>query len=235
MTIEYRQLIADDVEMRSEGDGMTFTGYAIRYNSRSEDMGFREIILPGAVSRSLKSRNEIKAFVNHNTDNVLGSTRAGTLRLDDDAKGLLAEIDLPDTTYGRDLSISVKRGDVSGMSFGFSVPQGGDEWSADFRTRTISELRLHEVSPVTGFPAYRATTAAVRSLAFLAHRTHQDVDALAAAFSALDGGLTDDQASLLIEMVDRARATPAVEPVVADAAGVPLSVLQKQLELLAIK
>jgi len=235
MTIEYRQLVADDVEMRSEGDGMTFTGYAIRYNSRSEDMGFREIILPGAVSKSLKSRNEIKAFVNHNTDNVIGSTRAGTLRLDDEAKGLRTEIDLPDTTYGRDLSISVKRGDVSGMSFGFSVPQGGDVWSDDFRLRTISELRLHEVSPVTGFPAYRATSAAVRSLAFLAHRTHQDVDALADAFNALTGELTDDQANLLVEMVDRARAKPADAPIIEDAAGVPLSVLQKQLELLAIK
>ena len=229
MTVEIRQLAPEAVEMRSEGDGMTFSGYAIRFNSPSEPLPFIETIMPGATIRSLKSRNEIKAFVNHDTNMVLGSTRAGTLSLAEDDKGLFAQISLPDTTYGRDLSVSVQRGDVSGMSFGFSVPRGGDTWSPDGSQRTISELRIHEVSPVTGFPAYKATTAYVRALA---QRTEQDADTLTDAFEALQSGdaLTDAQAEVLLESIDRSRGK-GDEPAPVDA--VPVGLLQKQLDLLA--
>lgn len=232
--IERRAWAADAVEMRSEGDGMTFTGYAIRYDVPSEPLPFREFIRPGAATRSLKSRNEIKAFVNHDTNMVIGSTRAGTLILDEDDKGVHATIHLPETTYGRDLSISVQRGDVSGMSFGFSVPRNGDSWAADGSTRDVNEIRLHEVSPVTGFPAYKQTSAAVR---FLAQRADQDFEALADAYAALESGtLNDDQAALIVDTVERLRPkaepTAETEPVVAET--VPLSILQKQLDLMAM-
>lgn len=218
--MEIRQWSPDESEVRAIGDGMTFVGYAARFNSPSEWLGFTERIAPGAFTRTLKARNEVKAFLNHNTDVVLGSTRAGTLRLTQDDRGLLAEIDLPETTAGRDLAVSVRRGDVSGMSFGFSVPRGGDEWSDDGSERTLREIALAEVSPVTGFPAYKATTAAVRNLPILAMRAAVDVDALADAFDALQTGatLTEDQADLLQQVVDRARpekvAAPEPDPVV---------------------
>lgn len=232
MTVEYRQISGDDTELRAaEGDGMSFSGYAAKFNSRSEDLGFREVIEPGAFARSLKSRNEIKAFVNHDTNLVIGSTRAGTLRLSEDAKGLPAEIDLPDTTYGRDLSVSVKRGDSSGMSFGFSVVK--DEWSADYSQRRLIEVRLHEVSVVTGFPAYKSTTATVRSLARLAHRTQQDVEALADAVMALEAGseLSDEQYGVIVEAADRSRAKAAAEEPPAPEADL-VSLLTQKLSLL---
>ena len=204
MTVEYRAWMSGDSEMRAEGDGMSFTGYAIRWNSDSEPLPFIERIAPGATTRSLKSRNEVKAFVNHDTNLVIGSTRAGTLRMTEDSKGLLAQIDLPDTSYARDLSVSIQRGDVSGMSFGFSVVK--DSWSEDYSQRTIEELRLHEVSVVTGFPAYRQTTAAVRCLPLLAKRNGIDIDALSDAFDAMAAGSLDDaQFSLLSDALDRAR------------------------------
>lgn len=211
--IERRVWAADAVEMRAEGDGMTFTGYAIRYGVPSEPLPFTEYISPGAATRTLKSRNEIKAFVNHDTNLVIGSTRAGTLQLAEDERGVHATIHLPDTTYGRDLSVSVARGDVSGMSFGFSVPRGGDAWSDNGTRRDVNEIRLHEVSPVTGFPAYKQTSAAVRALA---QRTEQDFDALAEAFDALHAGtdLTSAQADLLLASIDALRPAPDPEPVI---------------------
>lgn len=229
MTVELRQWNPDDAEVRSENDGMTFTGYAIRYSVPSQPLPFTETIAPGAATRSLKSRNNIKAFVNHDTNLVIGSTRAGTLRLAEDERGVLATINLPDTTYGRDLAESTRRGDVSGMSFGFSAVR--DEWSPDYNSRTLLELRIHEVSPVTGFEAYTQTTAAVRSmLARLAHRTALDVEALSDAMTTLEQGetLTDDQAAVLLEAVDRSRperAPAAPEPV-------DLSALQALSDLL---
>ena len=231
-TIEYRTWLPDDAEVRSvEGDGMAFTGYAIRYNVPSEPLPFIEDIATGATTKSLRSRNEIKAYKNHNTDLILGSTRPGTLRLNEDERGVFSHIDLPETTYGRDTSISVQRGDISGMSFGFSVVK--DEWNSDYSRRTIHELRLHEVSIVTGFPAYTQTSAAVRSLPLLAKRSNVDIEALQDAFSALEAGqLSDDQAALLTEAVDRSRIT-AVEADEPDVTSVPVSVLLKQLELQA--
>ena len=168
----------------------TFTGYAAVFNSPSEPLPFTEFIMPGAFKRSLKSRNEIKMFMNHNMDIVLGSTRSKTLRLSEDSKGLLAETTLPDTTAGRDLSILMQRGDVNSMSFGFSVPTRGDKWSDDGMTRELHQIRLHEVSIVTGFPAYEATTATVRSIDALATRTGMDADVLADALTKLEAGET---------------------------------------------
>ena len=233
MTIEYRGWDPEQAEVRAvDGDGMTFVGYAARFDSPSEWMGFTERIAPGAFTRTLKARNEVKAFLNHNTDVVLGSTRAGTLKLVQDERGLLAEINLPDTTAGRDLAVSVKRGDVSGMSFGFNIPKGGDEWSDDGTQRTLKEIALAEVSPVTGFPAYRATSASVRSISLLARAMHADPDSLEAAVDALLAGerLTGDAALTLRSVIDSMSDTPE-EPVADVRESLPLGLLQKQLEL----
>lgn len=229
MTLEYRHIGGDDSELRSAGEGMTLSGYAAKFNSQSEDMGFRETIDPEAFDRSLKSRNEIKAFINHDTNMVIGSTRSGTLELTTDGTGLADVIHLPETSYARDLSISATRGDTSGQSFGFSVVR--DEWSKDYSQRRLLEVRLHEVSIVTGFPAYAATTVNVRAVARLAYRAEQDAETLADAITALERGdeLNDDQANVLLETVERIR-PKAEEPPAPDA--VPIEVLLQKLDLL---
>lgn len=228
--VERRVKTDVDFELRveaAEADGMRFTGYAAVFNSNSEPLPFIERIMPGAFKRSLKSRNEVKLFKNHNMDEVLASTRSKTLRLTEDSKGLLAEATLPDTTAGRDLAVLMKRGDVHAMSFGFSVPSRGDSWSDDGMTRELKEIRLHEVSIVTGFPAYEATTASVRSLDILATRTNVDVDALADALTKLESGekLPDIQADLLQEVVTKLREnTPSPDEL--------LEIKRKQIDLL---
>ena len=212
----------------ASSDGMSFTGYAAVFDSPSEPLPFTEVIKGGAFQRSLKSRNEIKLFMNHNTDVVLGSSRAGTLRLSEDSRGLLAEADLPDTTAGRDLSVLMQRGDVNSMSFGFSVPPRGDKWSDDGATRELHQVRLHEVSIVTGFPAYQATTASVRSLDILATRTAVDVDALSDAITRLEAGetLEAEHADLISEVVSKLRAE---QPTTLEL----LELKRKQLDLMA--
>ena len=232
--LEYRSITTQDFEVRADAtaDGMSFSGYAAVFDSPSEPLPFTETIAPGAFRRSLKTHNEVKMFVNHNSDQVLASKKAGTLRLREDAKGLFVEADLPDTTYARDLSVLLRRGDVTSMSFGFSVPAGGDSWS-DGMTRRLNEVRLHEVSVVTGFPAYEATSASVRSLVALAQRTNLDADALAAALTLLENGqeLDDDKAGLVIAAVERLR--PAKDEEQISVSGTPTAILAKKLELLA--
>ena len=225
--VETRRMVVQDFEIREQGDKMTFRGYAAVFNSDSEPLPFIERIMPGAFDKTLKSRNNVKMYLNHDSTLVLGSTRAKTLRLAVDQKGLMADADLPNTTYARDLAELMKRGDVDSMSFGFSVPRNGDSWSEDGMRRELREVRLHEVSVVTGFPAYKATSASLRSIDTLAEVTGMDADKLAEALTTLENGaqLNDEQAQLLSETVSKLRAEPV-------AAMNTISVKLKQLDLL---
>ena len=227
--IETRRLTVNQFELREgpAGDGMAFSGYAAVFNSDSEPLPFTERILPGAFRKSLRSRNNVRMYLNHDSSMLLATTRAKTLRLEEDERGLKVDADLPDTTVGRDLSTLIKRGDVDSMSFGFSVPARGDKWSDDGNVRELKEVKLYEVSVVTGFPAYAATSASVRSVDTLAQRAQVDADKLAVAITVLESGseLDDDQAGLLSEVVAKLRKQP-------EAAPSRIGVLQKQLDLL---
>jgi len=227
--VETRRITFNQFELRAgqAGDGMSFSGYAAVFNSDSEPLPFIERIAPGAFAKSLKSRNNIRMYMNHDSSMLLGTTRSKTVRLAEDSKGLFVDADLPDTSVGRDLSVLMQRGDVDSMSFGFTVPQGGDRWSDDGTRRELRQIRLFEVSVVTGFPAYAATSASVRSLDALATRTGIDADQLAVAITALESGQTLDpnHAALLRETVAKLEPTPQSAPA-------SVGVLAKHLELL---
>ncbi len=227
------------LELREEGDEMSLTGYAALFNSRSENLGgFTEVIAPGAFARSLKSRNDIKLLWNHDTSAVLGSTRAGTLKLFEDEKGLRVEAILPNTTHGRDAKELIKRKDVTGFSFGFTIPgRGGDEWNAEGTERTLKSVRLHEVS-LTPFPAYTATngTAQVRGLDKLAKRAEVDADALADSLIKLEQGeeITSADRDLLMKVIDSVSPlAPAPVEEVVDNSLELLALKKKKLDLLA--
>lgn len=165
--------MANDKEVRSltvalerrEADGgkMTVAGYASVFGERTNIAGmFDEVIEAGAFARSIKSA-DVRAYFDHDTGRVLGRKSAGSLRMKEDDKGLAVEIDLPDTTDGRDVRTLLERGDVSGMSFGFiPVRQEWDE-SGEVPLRRILDVDLFEVSIVSE-PAYEGTSAALRSL-----------------------------------------------------------------------
>jgi HK97 family phage prohead protease len=207
-------------EVREESEGMRFTGYAAVWNSPSEPLPFTERIAPGAFRKSLRARNDIKFLWNHDAGEILGSTRAGTMTLREDANGLRVDGILPNTSRGRDVAELLRRGDVDSMSFGFSVPSGGDEWTADGSQRTLKSVRLHEVSLVA-WPAYTATTGStqVRTFEHAAERSGVDADALADAIIKLEIGsdLSETESSLLNSVIDALSpkseqvAEPAVE------------------------
>jgi len=138
-------------------------GYAVVFGAIA-DFGFmRERVMPGAFTRALKEKQDVRALVNHNPSMILGRTAAGTLRLKQDDEGLLTEIDPPDTQVGRDVIVSLKRGDVDQMSFGFrSVEEKWIEKRGETPIREIHDADLFDVS-VVAFPAYEETSVQVRS------------------------------------------------------------------------
>jgi uncharacterized protein len=215
-------------EIRTDGDGNTFVGYAAKFNVPSEPLPFTERIAPGAFGKSLRQRSkDVRLYINHNSDMVLASKRSGTLRLSEDSVGLRVEADLPDTTAARDLRALMQAGVVSTMSFGFTVPRGGDKWSGDGSERVLTGINLHEVSVVTGFPAYPQTEAAVRSLEVIAERVGVAVDELTEVLDALAEGEEVDpaKADALISVLNGAK--PQQE-----AKANSLGLKQKQIDLL---
>lgn len=137
-------------------------GYAAVFNSVADLRDFRETIAPGAFRASLASGRDVLALVDHNPSAVLGRSKSGTLRLAEDERGLSFSLDLPDTQAARDVLALAERGDLGGMSFGFDVPEDGDEWIGT--NRTLRAVTLHEISIVQSWPAYPSTVIAARSV-----------------------------------------------------------------------
>lgn len=168
--VERRNFVIDGckIETRADGDdsSKTIIGHAAVFNELSENLGgFREIIKPGAFREAIE-QDDVRALFNHNPDFILGRNKSGTLKLSEDERGLAIEITPPDTQVGRDLVVSMERGDITQMSFGFRVKAGGQSWGEDENgeiVRTLSDLKLFDVSPVT-YPAYPQTDVALRSL-----------------------------------------------------------------------
>jgi uncharacterized protein len=211
----------NQIEMRAEGDGRTFTGYAALFNEPSLPLPFTEYVRPGAFKRSLQSRNRMMLLWNHDTSNPLASTRNGSLKLEEDARGLKVTATLPQTTLGNDLSTLIKIGTIDSMSFGFSVKR--DTWSQDGQTRYLEDVTLYEVSLVST-PAYEATAGTVSV------RSGISADDLADALLKIESGeeLEPEQGALVNEVIGKLTKTPEVEEVEGDI----LALKQKKLALL---
>lgn len=150
------------VERNDDGRPTKLSGYAAPFNKEIELIeGLHEVIRPGAFARSLRESDDVRALFNHNLSVVLGRLSAGTLRLEETAKGLRYEVDLPDTQAARDLAVSVERGDITGSSIGFIARDEKMESKRDYVLRVITDAELIDVSVAT-FPAYEDTSVAVR-------------------------------------------------------------------------
>jgi HK97 family phage prohead protease len=155
------------------------SGVAVRFGALSEDFGgWRERIAPGAFAASLKAGHDVRMLHSHDTGRILGSTRAGTLKLAETASGLTFRCDLPKTSDGDDVLELCRRGDLREMSFGFTCKREswGDEDLDDYpddldrsrRTgrkktpvRTVHEAFLAEISAVA-WPAYAGGATSIR-------------------------------------------------------------------------
>lgn len=217
------------IELRETQDGMVFEGYAAIFDAPSEPLPFREKIQRGAFGKSLRARSDIKLLWNHDAGQVLASTRAKTLSLVEDERGLKVTASLPNTTLGRDTAELLRRGDVDSMSFGFSVIK--DSWNAEGSERTLNSVRLHEVS-IVAWPAYTATagTTSVRAYDVTAQRAQVDADALADALLKIESGedITVDDRNLLSTVIEKL----APKPEVTDEDMAILELKKKKLALL---
>jgi hypothetical protein len=169
MSAVERMTFMGDVELRMDEErGPVITGLGVRYNKYSADLGgFVEVVLPGSGNKTIVEQ-DIRGLFNHDPNNLLGRKGAGTLRLASEDQGIRYFIDAPDTQVGRDVIELVRRGDIPGSSFGFTlVNERSQSWaktSRGYPVRQIHEYVMRDIGPVT-FPAYGSTEPALRMLA----------------------------------------------------------------------
>lgn len=176
--------VPEPVEVRSEGGRLVASGVAIRYGVRSKPIGgkFVEEIRSGAATKTL-AEQDIMALHEHDRRMLLGRTSAGTLRLTDSPSELRYEIDMPDTSVGRDVAYMIERRDVKGSSFGFVAVPKDVRWSVTdtgMALRSVGAFHLDHIA-TTCAPQYADAPVemALRSLADQFGRNLDDVMAAA--------------------------------------------------------
>lgn len=156
-TFDITNLSTRDV---TENNSRIVTGYAAVFNSRTLLWeGLEEVISPGAFSKAL-SNSDVRCLFDHDWGKVLGRTKSGTLRLEEDERGLKFEVELPNTTDANNLIESMSRGDIDQCSFGFIPTEETWDYNTDPVLRTVNEVELFEVS-IVSLPAYQDTEAAL--------------------------------------------------------------------------
>lgn len=246
MPPERRFVKPQEVRVESGEAGSKLIGkYGIVYDEWSEDLGgFIERVLPGAADESI-ANDDIRSLVNHDPNLILGRNKAGTLRLDSDERGIAYEVDLPDTSYAKDLVESVRRGDITGNSFGFYVIE--DRWGRiDGKdARDLVKIQVFDIGPVT-FPAYPQTSVGIRSawlkamtsgriLDSVLEKAGIDIDRLAEAMRR-DEDMTDEDKAIIAQAIELlSKYLPEVEQepteVAEEEAQADLDILRKRLEL----
>lgn len=149
----------------TEDEAPKITGYACVFDQPYDAGWWTEQVDKNAFDSVLAGTPDVRALYNHDANLVLGRTTSGTLTIGVDARGLAYSIDPPDTTYARDLTVSIRRKDVTQSSFGFICKRDRWEDQPDGTIlRTIVEFEeLLDVSPVT-YPASLTTSVTARSL-----------------------------------------------------------------------
>lgn len=161
---EYRAVPLDVGELRaSQNDDNIgqIAGYAIVWDTPSTNLPFTEVIKACALDGV--NLSGVLALYNHDFANVLGRVDAGTLKLDIDNHGLHFVLDIPDTTLGHDVYTNIKNGNLKGVSFRFTIANGGEQWKNvnGQPTRVISKIATMREISLVSVPAYDDTSVEV--------------------------------------------------------------------------
>lgn len=167
------------VELRASDTGeLRLVGYATTWEQAYDvyggpPWGWHETMAEGSWDRTLADKDDIRLLLNHE-GMPLARTKSGTLRLASDDLGLLVEADLDGgSPLVQELRSAMERGDLDQMSCAFEVLR--QEWSPDFDTRRITEVKGWDVSVVT-YPANEMTMALVGASADPPKRSTRSLD-----------------------------------------------------------
>lgn len=144
---------------------LILSGRPVVYESPTEirDIGgsYIEIIKRGALDGT--DISDVRLLVGHDASRIPLARTPRTMSLEVDADGLTFRAHLPNTEAGKEAFEAVERGDIRGLSFAFTVPDGGDEYDPETNTRTINRIAKVYECTLTAFPAYESTYVSAES------------------------------------------------------------------------
>lgn len=183
-----------DPEIRVDKESRMIQGYAVVFDSQSEDLGFYETIHRGAITTETINRSDVFARFNHENNKILARCKNGTgsMALQVDEKGVLYRFAAPKTALGDELLEYLERGDITASSFAFTIDKNdkqAEKWSNrdGVLYRDIYHInRLYDVAPVFQ-PAYEATSCSKR---------YEDIKATAEEINAMLDAMKKDIESL---------------------------------------
>lgn len=164
-----------EVEVRAaqDADGKPvrrIEGLAAPYNAKTKIRSwggyeFDEWLEPGVFGETLRSGDDVRLLLEHDSRSLLARSKAGNLRLRDTARGLEFEADLPDTQLARDALENIRAKNYPGMSFGFVPKEMARSYEDSGRLRSVAHkaATLREIS-IVSLPAYAKTSVALRSI-----------------------------------------------------------------------
>ncbi len=157
-----------EVRLHEDSDNPRIEGYASVFYDGTPETEFKlgtnfvERVMPGAFTETLKRKDDVRALFNHDPSLILGRSGPGTLKLEQDKVGLKYSIELGTTSVAEDVAKHMRRGDVSGSSFGFEITDEEFKMVDEVEIRMITGARVFDVSVVT-FPAYEGAEAKLRA------------------------------------------------------------------------
>lgn len=167
-----------DIQIRDynpsvEDSSRIVCGYAVKFDSPSQNIGFIEVIRKGAITEETIMQSDIFARFNHDENTVLARSRygEGSLALELREDGLYYEFEAPHTAVGDELLEHLKRGEITTSSFAFTLPEDGtgERWYKEdgiLKREILKIERLFDISPVYE-PAYLATSCSKRAKEFI--------------------------------------------------------------------
>jgi Escherichia/Staphylococcus phage prohead protease len=203
-----RRFISHRLELRCDcnSNRSTIRGYASIFNSPSSPgaLPFREIVRPGAFSRAIKEGQDVLCLVNHDQNQIVGRTKAGSLRLREDDKGLFIENDCPDTQVGRDLVTNIRAGLIRQMSFSFIPKRQRFYKEQGMNCRDLEDVDILDVSPCP-FGVYSDTVVG-------AEDNSKHFEDEGSGWDDLSDDDEDDDRKLLLNAAIRAQFPQGVQP-----------------------
>lgn len=199
--VERRTVEDSRLQTRDQGEAAKpqVVGYAAVFNSQtvlyqSPTLVIRETIKPGAFKNAIAEGQDVRALIDHDSCQILGRTRAGTLELAEDGVGLFCLITPPDTQVARDVVENIRVGNLSQMSFAF-VPRSSGETTTTttvdgvvYQDIEITDVDLYDVSIVT-YPAYADTSASLRAKQFVDEQRKSFITSRRARLDQLEAAL----------------------------------------------
>ena len=244
MNIRSGDLWADNpLQVReADGGGLTLDGFALRFGTHSLPLSvmqiaepesraafakfrsgrFREVAHEGSTKRTLNNNPDLTLRYQHNMLTLpLGRTTAGTMTVSEEGGGLRVQADLPDNEWGRPVRDSVRRGDITGMSVRFGSVE--EEWKTESLAdgwkgpvRHLHQIKLGGEISLVDFPAFTATSAAIRALADDLDVEPDELDAAFAVLREPEAKLSPEQKDLLVAAVNARTDAPLIDKGAAD-------------------